>query len=149
MDDSLPHVRQRYFPSLRISERGTSFLAEMVISLGHSEASTKSRPAPACTILQDRWTTTKVTVSFDRCSWDSMSELKAYETNPFGKQEIKISVQTLKEIDLVLFQLLLEERRDSVREDNPRGRRKKGAYITRHLSNKTVLKLSMRIFNEN
>ena len=31
-----------------------------------------------------------------------MSELKAYETNPFGKQEIKISVQTLKEIDLVL-----------------------------------------------
>ena len=63
-----------------------------------------------------------------------MSELKAYKTNPFEKQEIKISVQTLKEIDLVLFQLLLEERRDSVREDNPRGRRKKGAYITRHLS---------------
>ena len=31
-----------------------------------------------------------------------MSELKAYETNPFGKQEINISVQTLKEIDLVL-----------------------------------------------
>ena len=69
-----------------------------------------------------------------------MSELKAYETNPFGKQEIKISVQTLNENDLVLFQLLLEDRLDSVRGDNPRGRRKKGAYITRHLSNKTVLK---------
>ena len=59
-----------------------------------------------------------------------MSELKAYETNPFGKQEIKISVQTLKEIDLVLLQLLLEERRDSFRGDNAHGRREEGAYHT-------------------
>ena len=59
-----------------------------------------------------------------------MSELKAYETNPFGKQEIKISVQTLKEIDLVLLQLLLEERRDSLRGDNPHGRREEEAYHT-------------------
>ena len=61
-----------------------------------------------------------------------MSELKAYETNPFGKQEIKISVQTLKEIDLVLvlLQLLLEERRDSFRGDNPHGCREKEAYHT-------------------
>jgi hypothetical protein len=59
-----------------------------------------------------------------------MSELKAYETNRFGKQEIKISVQTLKEIDLVLLQLLLEERRDSFRGDNPHGRREEEAYHT-------------------
>ena len=59
-----------------------------------------------------------------------MSELKAYETNPFGKQEIKISVQTLKEIDLVLLQLMLEERRDIFRGDNPHGRREEEAYHT-------------------
>ena len=59
-----------------------------------------------------------------------MSELKAYETNPFRKQEIQISVQTLKEIDLVLLLLLLEERRDSFRGDNPHGRREEEAYHT-------------------
>jgi hypothetical protein len=92
MVDSLPHVlfRQCYFQWLLISERGRQFLTEVVISL-EPKASTERRPAPACTILPGRWTTTAATVSFDRCSLDSMSELKVYETNPFEKQGINFS----------------------------------------------------------
>jgi len=56
-----------------------------------------------------------------------MSELKVYETNPFEKQGINFSPQ---KYEIVLLQLLLGERLDSVREGNPRGHIEEGAYHT-------------------